>query len=168
MGRLLHLSNATVIEFRQETGEMRLHRIITTLGMVAAFGAVAHAQDTTAKKPGGLNKVAHDVSKASKKAGRDLKSDLKDAGSATHHALKKAGNDTKDEAKETTGYVPPDSGHKPGGLNKVARRVSKAGKKTGAKAKHGLKKESSQAHGALTTAGKAAKDTAKTIKPPIR
>src|SRR4051812_35561251 len=147
---------------------MRLYRIITTLGMVAAFGAVAHAQDSTGgKKPGGLNKVAHDVSKASKKAGRELKSDLKDAGSATHHALKHAGNATKAEAKDATGYVPPDSGHKPGGLNKAAREVSKAGKKTGAKAKHGVKKEAAGAHGALTTTGKATKDTLKTIKPPI-
>src|SRR3954471_15828727 len=146
---------------------MRLHRIITTLGMATAFAAVAHAQDTTeAKKPGGLNKVAHDVSKASKKAGRALKEDVKDASSATHHTLKKAGNDTKAEAKRATGYVPPDSGHKPGGLNKAAREVSKAGKKNGAKAKHALKKESSEAHGALTTTGKAAKDTVKTIKPP--
>src|SRR5205085_1976414 len=121
--------------------EMRIHRVIVTLGMVAAFGAAAGAQDTVQpKKPGGLNKVAHDVSKASKKAGRDVKEDLKEASSSTHKVLKKAGNDTKDEAKHITGYVPPDSGHKPGGLNKVARDVSKTGKKTGAAAKHSVKR----------------------------
>jgi hypothetical protein len=147
---------------------MRVHRIIMTLGLVTAFATVAGAQDTTqGKKPGGLNKVAHDVSKASKKAGRDAKEGLKDASSSTHHVLKKAGNDTKAEAKRATGYVPPDSGHKPGGLNKAAREVSKVGKKTGAKAKHGLKKEASETHGALTTAGKATKDTLKAVKPPI-
>lgn len=146
---------------------MRVHRIIMTLGMVTAFAAVAHAQDTTeGKKPGGLNKVAHDVSKASKKAGRDAKAGLKDASSATHHTLKKAGNDSKAEAKRATGYVPPDSGHKPGGLNKAARDVSKTGKKTGARVKHAVKDESSEAHGALTKTGKAAKDTLKTVKPP--
>jgi gas vesicle protein len=147
---------------------MRIHRIIMTVGLATAFAGVLGAQEPTeAKKPGGLNKVAHDVSKASKKAGRDAKEGLKDASSATHQTLKKAGNDTKAEAKRATGYVPPDSGHKPGGLNKAAREVSKVGKKTGAKAKHGVKKGASEAHGALTTAGKATKDTLKAIKPPI-
>jgi hypothetical protein len=144
---------------------MRVHRIIMTFGMVAAFAAVGGAQDT-ASKPGGLNKVAHDVSKASKKAGRALKAGVKSASSAAHHSLKKTGNATKDEAKEATGYVPPPSGQKPGGLNKAAREVSTTGKKTGAHAKHALKKTSSQAHGALTTTGKAVKDSAKVIKPP--
>jgi ElaB/YqjD/DUF883 family membrane-anchored ribosome-binding protein len=144
---------------------MRAHRIIISFGMVAAFAAVGGAQDTTSK-PGGLNKVAHDVSSASKKAGRALKAGVKSASSSAHHALKKSGNATKDEAKEATGYVPPPPGQKPGGLNKVARDISKTGKRTGAQAKHRLKKTSSQAHGALTTTGKAAKDSAKAIKPP--
>ena len=84
---------------------MRVQQVVVSLGMIAAFAAVARAQDTTeAKKPGGLNKVAHDVSKASKKAGRDIKAEAKRASSSTHRTLKKAGNDTKDEAKEATGY----------------------------------------------------------------
>ena len=145
---------------------MRFRTVMLALGFVS-LAATARAQDTTAKKPGGLNKVAHDVSKASKKAGRDAKAALKDASSDTHRALKKAGNDTKDEAKRATNYTPPDSGHKPGGLNKVARQVSSTGKKTGANAKHTVKRVSSEAHGEVTTAGKAAKDTLKKVKPPM-
>jgi hypothetical protein len=146
---------------------MRFNTIILALGF-AGLAATANAQDTVpAKKPGGLNKVAHDISKTSKKAGRDAKAALKDASSDTHQALKKAGNDTKDEAKRDTHYVPPEPGHKPGGLNKAAREVSKVGKKSGANAKHAVKTTASEAHGEVTTAGKAAKDTLKKIKPPM-
>jgi len=146
---------------------MRIQQLLATLGMITALGAVASAQDTVPpKQPGGLNKVAHDVSKASKTAGRQAKADLKSASSATHHTLKRAGNATKDEAKEATGYVPPDSGHKPGGLNKVARNVSKTGKKTGSRAKHAVKSSSSETHEALQNTGNAAKDTLKKVKPP--
>ena len=146
---------------------MRIHRMVATFGMLIVLGAVARAQDTTPpKKPGGLNKVAHDISKTSKKAGRDVKEEAKAVGSSTHKVLKKAGNDTKNEAKRETGYVPPDSGHKPGGLNKVARNVSKTGKKTGAQAKHAVKSSSSETHEALQSTGKAAKDTLKKVKPP--
>ena len=146
---------------------MRIHRLVATLGMLTAFAAVARAQDTTPpKKPGGLNKVAHDISKTSKKAGRDVKEEAKAASSSTHKVLKKAGNDTKNEAKRETGYVPPDSGHKPGGLNKVARNVSKAGKRTGAAAKHTVKSGASETHESLQSTGKAAKDTLKKVKPP--
>ena len=144
---------------------MRIRRLITTFGLLTAFAAVARGQDEP-KKPGGLNKVAHDVSKTSKKAGRDVKEAVKSASSSTHQVLKKAGNATKDEAKEVTGYVPPDSGHKPGGVNKVARNVSKAGKKTGAQAKHSVKSAASETHEGLTSTGKAVKDTLKKVKPP--
>lgn len=147
---------------------MRIHQAVVAFGLITALGAVAGAQDSTpAKKPGGLNKVAHNISKASKKAGRDVKEEAKAAGSATHKTLKKAGNDTKNEAKRETGYVPPDSGHKPGGLNKVARNVSKAGKKAGADVKNGVKGGASSTHEALTDAGKATKDTLKKVKPPL-
>src|SRR5258708_38780378 len=116
---------------------MRIHQVMATLGILTAFGTVARAQDTTPpKKPGGLNKVAHDVSKTSKKAGRDAKEEAKAASSSTHKVLKKAGNDTKNEAKRETGVVPPDSGHKPGRVNKVSRNVSRAGKRNGAQEKH--------------------------------
>jgi hypothetical protein len=147
---------------------MRIHRVVATLGMLTAFAAVARAQDTTVpKKPGGLNKVARNVSSASKTAGRQAKGEVISASSATHQVLKKAGNDTKAEAKRATGYVPPDSGHKPGGLNKVARNVSATSKKAGAQTKNGVKKGAAETHEALTTAGNAAKKTLKKVKPPI-
>jgi hypothetical protein len=129
-------------------------------GLVAAPLA---AQDTTAKKPGGLNKVAHDVSKTMKKAGQDTKAEVKRASSGAHRALKANGNAVKREAKETTGITTktPDSTHKPGGLNKVARDVSHASKETGAKAKHAVKKTASAAHKEATEAGKSTKEAVK-------
>lgn len=140
------------------------------LAIVAAlaFAAPLHAQDTTTHKPGGLNKVAHDVSAASKKAGRDTKAEIHRDASKAHHALKKAGNDTKTQLKKTTGYTTPapSPDHKPGGVNKVARQVSHASKKAGAQAKHSVKRAASQAHDSLTKAGnkakaQAAKDTSR-------
>ncbi|MGH9884662.1 MAG: hypothetical protein ACREBE_03990 [bacterium] len=125
---------------------------------LAGFGAPLQAQ-------GGLNKVAHDVSKTMKKAGRDTKAEFHRDASPTHHPLTKAGNDTKAELKRTTGVTSktPDANHKPGGVNKLARDVSHAGKETGAHAKHSLKKTSSEAHGELTKAGK---DTKEAVKKP--
>jgi len=132
------------------------------LAVVAALtlGAPLHAQDTT--KPGGLNKVAHDISKASKKAGRDTKAEVHRDASKTHVALKKAGNDTKSTLKKTTGVTTPapTPGHKPGGLNKVARDVSHASKKAGSNVKHGIKNSSSAVHDSLKKAGNSAKATA--------
>src|SRR4051812_46671661 len=148
---------------------MRVQQWAVGIGMIAMFAAAAAAQDSTPeKKPGGLNKVAHNISNTSKKAGRDVKAAVKDASSDTHQALKKAGNDTKAQAKRTTGYTTPapSEDHKPGGVNKLVRDVSHASKSAGAKTKHAVKKEASAAHGALTDAGKTTKDTLKTIKPP--
>ena len=75
-----------------------------TLVRFAALAAIAiiaapaaRAQDTNSHKPGGLNKVAHDISNTSKKAGRDTKAELHRDGSRTHNALKDAGNETKTE-----------------------------------------------------------------------
>lgn len=146
---------------------MRLH---FGLAFVAAlvFAAPLHAQDTTTHKPGGLNKVAHDVSKASKKAGRDTKAEVHRDASKAHQTLKKAGNDTKAQLKKTTGYTTPAPSpeHKPGGVNKVARQVSHASKTAGAHAKHSVKHAASQTHDSLTKAGnkvkaQAAKDTSR-------
>ncbi len=125
--------------------------------MGAAFVAPLRAQDTTTKKPGGLNKVAHDVSKTMKKAGRDTKAEVKrDAGKA-HSALTEAGNDTKTAAGNATGI------HKVGGsVGKAARAVSHRSKKASAKAKHGLKHSKAAAHKELTEAGKDAKKAIKT------
>jgi hypothetical protein len=122
----------------------------------AAAAATAGAQDTN--KPGGLNKVAHDISKTSKKAGRDTKAEIKRDASKTHNALTDAGNETKTTLKKTTGIKAPQS-HQPGGLNKVARDISKTSKKAGSDSKAELKRAKGAAHGASTEAGKSIKDT---------
>jgi len=128
----------------------------------AATAATAGAQD--ANKPGGLNKVAHDISKTSKKAGRDIKAETKRAGSKTHNALTDAGNDTKAGLKKATGIKAPQS-HQPGGLNKVARDISHASKKAGSEAKGDLKTVKGGAHATTTEAGKSVKDTVLKGKP---
>ena len=139
---------------------MRVRHFWVAVVALAGFAAPMHAQQ---KKPGGLNKVARDVSKTMKKAGRDTKAEVHRASSAAHQALTKAGNDTKAELKRTTGVSSksPSPEHKPGGLNKLARDVSHAGKETGAKAKHGVKKAGSATHEALTKTGKDAKERVK-------
>ena len=143
---------------------MRIHRTLI-IAIAAGLGAARlGAQDTaTAKKPGGLNKVAHNVSNTFKKAGRDTKAEVKRESAGAHRALKADGNAVKDEAGEVTGIksTTPDSTHKPGGVNKVARKISHAGKSTGAKVKHGLKKTGSATHQALTKTGKDAKEAVK-------
>ncbi len=122
-----------------------------------AVGPV-RAQDTSSHKPGGLNKVAHDISNTSKKAGRDTKAEVKRDESKTHDTLKDAGNNTKTELKKVTGIKGSQSDH-PGGLNKVAREVSHASKETGSKLKSEKNKAKSAVHGELTQAGKSIKDT---------
>jgi flagellar motor protein MotB len=138
---------------------MKRHIILVT-ALLAALAATSSAQE---KKPGGLNKVARDVSKTSKEAGREAKSGIKKTSSEAHHGLTKAGNNTKAELKRTTGLTTPapSPGHKPGGLNKMARDVSHESKKTGAHLKHQTKKESAKGHGAATKAGKKAKEEVK-------
>jgi hypothetical protein len=127
--------------------------------VAGGLAAPLHAQDTT-HKPGGLNKVAHDVSKTVKKAGRDTKAEVKRDASKAHTSLTKAGNDTKEAAGEVTGV------HKVGGdVGKAAKSVSHTSKKAGAQAKHAVKKSASKAHHKLTKAGKAAKDSLKAKKP---
>ena len=150
---------------------MRIHNVLAAVGLMAICAGGLKAQDTTPepKKPGGLNKIARDISKESKKAGRQLKENVKDVSSDAHIALKKAGNDTKAEAKRATGYTTPapSEDHKPGGLNKLARDVSSASKKIGARWKNSVKSGASSTHAPLTDAGKATKDTLKEIKPPV-
>ena len=143
---------------------IRSRLALLALAGFVALGAPAGAQDTVAKKkPGGLNKAAREVSHASKKAGRKMKENVKDVSSDAHRELTKAGKDTKAELKRTTGITSkaPSATHKPGGLNKVARDVSSASKKTGARLKGETKKTSSQAHHELTKSGKDAKTAAK-------
>jgi hypothetical protein len=125
--------------------------------IAGAFAAPLSAQDTaTVKKPAGLSKVAHDVSKTAKKAGKDTKAEVKRDADKAHGALKTTGNETKTAAGNATGI------HKIGGdVGAAAESVSRASKKTGAAAKSELKEGSSKAHAQLTKAGKAAKDTTK-------
>lgn len=141
---------------------MRIRFLVMATFAAGALAAPLRAQDT-ATKPGGLNKVAHNVSKTAKKAGKDTKAEVHRDAAKAHKTLTKAGNETKAELKRTTGVTvkSPDAEHKPGGLNKVARDVSHTSKKAGAKAKHGIKKVASEAHGALSTAGKNAKQEIK-------
>src|SRR5438105_764913 len=100
---------------------MRTKQILI-IAIAAALGAAQlGAQDTTtAKKPGGLNKVAHNVSNTFKKAGRDTKAEAKRESSAAHRALKANGNEVKEKSKDATGITSttPDSTHEPGGVNK--------------------------------------------------
>ena len=139
---------------------MKYHvRIAAFAAALSLYGAAsAGAQQAEEKKPGGLNKVAHDVSKTSKKAGRDIKAETKRAGSKAHNTLSDAGNETKTVLKKTTGIKASQS-HQPGGLNKVARDISKTSKKAGRDAKAEKNRVKSKAHGAATEAGKSIKDT---------
>jgi len=134
-------------------------RIAALAAALSLCGAVTvHAQQADDHKPGGLNKVAHNISNASKKAGRDTKAEIKRDAGKTHQVLKKAGNDTKAELKRTTGIKGSQS-KDPGGLNKVARNISNTSKKAGRDAKAEKNRVKSKAHGAATEAGKSLKDT---------
>lgn len=140
-------------------------RIAALAAVLSLYGAAtAGAQQQEEHKPGGLNKVAHDISKTSKKAGRDAKAEVKRAGSKAHNELTDAGNETKTVLKKTTGIKASQS-HQPGGLNKVARDISKTSKKAGRDTKAEVKRVKSDLHGASTEAGKSIKDTVLKSKP---
>ncbi|HEY2067180.1 MAG TPA: hypothetical protein VGG84_14590 [Gemmatimonadaceae bacterium] len=130
---------------------MKIHVRFAVAAALSLFAAAsARAQDN---KPGGLNKVAHDVSSTVKKAGRDTKAEVKRDAGTTHHALQDAGNNTKTALKKTTGIKGSQSKH-PGGLNKVARNISSAGKTVGRSARAEKDRAKSSAHGTLTETGK--------------
>jgi hypothetical protein len=134
-------------------------------GAVALFAALpARAQDTNSHKPGGLNKVAHNVSKTVKKAGSDTKAEVKRDASKTHNALTDAGNDTKTMLKKTTGIKGSTNPH-PGGLNKVAHDISNTSKKAASDTKAEKNRVKSDLHGKATEAGKSVKDTTLKGKP---
>jgi Skp family chaperone for outer membrane proteins len=137
---------------------------ILAAGLSLFAGSAAGAQAAEEHKPGGLNKVAHDVSRTAKRAGRDTKAELKRGSSKTHNALTDAGNNTKAELKRATGIKAPQS-HEPGGLNKVARDISKTSKKAGSDAKAEKNRVKSDVHGGLTETGKSVKDTTLKAKP---
>lgn len=129
---------------------------VAALSIFAASSASAQAQEE--HKPGGLNKVAHDVSKTVKKAGRDTKAEVKRGSSKAHNGLTDAGNNTKTVLKKTTGIKGSQSDH-PGGLNKVARDISKTSKRAASDAKAEKNRVKSNVHGELTETGKSLKDT---------
>jgi hypothetical protein len=141
-------------------------RHFVRFGVVAAFALLAsvpvRAQDADAHKPGGLNKVAHDVSNTMKKAGRDTKAEVHRDASRTHNTLKDAGNNTKAELKRTTGIHGSHNAH-PGGLNKVAHDISNASKRAASDVKSEKNRVKSKAHAAATEAGK---DTKEAVKKP--
>jgi hypothetical protein len=139
-------------------------RIAALAAALSLYGAATAGAQQEEHKPGGLNKVAHDISKTSKKAGRDTKAEVKRDASKAHNGLTDAGNETKTVLKKTTGIKGSQS-HQPGGLNKVARDVSHASKKAGSDAKGDLKQVKGAAHATTTEAGKSMKDTVLKGKP---
>jgi len=138
------------------------YAVVAAALSVFAVSTSARAQEE--HKPGGLNKVAHDVSNTAKKAGRDTKAEVKRDASKTHNALTDAGNDTKAQLKRTTGIKAPQS-HQPGGLNKVARNISKTSKKAASDTKAEKNRVKSNVHGGLTETGKSIKDTTLKARP---
>ena len=142
--------------------KVQLRYLVVAAALSLTAPLTLRAQDTT--KPGGLNKVAQNVSKTVKKAGRDTKAEVKRDAGKTHHALKHAGNDTKTTLKKTTGIKGSQS-ENPGGLNKVAREVSSTSKHAARHAKAEKNKVKSKTHAALTETGKSIKDTTLKSKP---
>jgi hypothetical protein len=142
--------------------KVQLRYFVIAAALAFTTPLAVRAQDTN--KPGGLNKVAQNISKTAKKAGRDTKAEVKRDAGKTHHALKHAGNETKTTLKKTTGIKGSQS-KDPGGLNKVAREVSSTSKHAARHAKSEKNKAKSEAHGALTETGKSIKDTTLKGKP---
>ncbi|MGI8548432.1 MAG: hypothetical protein ACR2M1_14080 [Gemmatimonadaceae bacterium] len=142
---------------------MNQMRFVVTSACIlgALFASAAGAQQDSAHKPGGLNKVAHNVSATVKKAGRDTKSATKHAASATHGTLKRTGRGIKSDLNRATGDTLPKPHHKPGGLNKVARDASGAMKKVGRSAKSDLHQAGSSTHKTLQRTGNDAKAAVK-------
>jgi hypothetical protein len=131
---------------------------------IVAGTPVLRAQDTSSHKPGGLNAVAHNISKTAKKAGRDTKAEVHRDASKTHNTLKDAGNNTKTVLKKTTG-IHGSTASKPGGLNAVAHNISNTSKKAASDTKAEVKRDKSKLHGSATEAGKSLKDTTLKGKP---
>lgn len=119
----------------------------------------ASAQDTT--HHGGVNGAARAVSGAAKSVGRTAKADTKSVTSKVHHVLKKAGRRTKATLSHAVGDTVHDPNHKPGGLNKVARDVSKSMKHAGRAAKSSVHEGASDAHKTLQKTGNAVKKSVK-------
>ena len=143
-------------------------RIAALATAFSLYGAsVAGAQEVP--KP---DKVARDVSKATKKAGGDTKAETKRKVNTAHGALADPGKDTKSTLNKATGIKAP----QPGGLKKTAGDVSNTPKKavsdvsnTPKKAVSDVKAQTKHAkgaaHGATTEAGKSMKDAVPKSKP---
>lgn len=142
---------------------MSQHIRFAAVAAIALFAALP-AQAQEEHKPGGLNKVAHNVSKTMKKAGRDTKAEIHRDASKTHNALTDAGNETKTVLKKTTGIKGSTNKH-PGGLNKIARNISNTSKRAASDTKAEKNRVKSNLHGAATEAGKSVKDTTLKQKP---
>src|SRR5829696_6657231 len=84
----------TSLEDRPMKINARIAALATALSLYGA--ATVGAQQAEEKKPGGLNKVARDISKTSKKAGRDTKAEVKRVKSKAHGAATEAGKSVKD------------------------------------------------------------------------
>lgn len=144
-------------------GTFRYSMAVAALSVMTAVATPA--QQPPAKKPGGLNAVAHNVSKTVKKAGRDSKAEIKRFGSKAHIAAKDAGNDTKQFLSRTTG-IKGSQKENPGGLNKVARDFSSTMKKAARDTRDEKNRVKAKAHAKATDAGKTVKEAVKdTIKP---
>lgn len=138
---------------------MKTHVRFATVAALAFFAALpARAQDD--HKPGGLNKIAHDVSRTVKKAGRDTKGEIHRDASRTHNALTDAGNGTKTVLKRTTGIHGSHNAH-PGGLNKVAHDISNASKRGASDVKAEKNRVKAKGHAEATETGKDIKEAAK-------
>lgn len=137
---------------------------IAAAAALALFAAMPASAQQEEKKPGGLNKIARNVSSTVKKAGRDTKAEVKRDASKAHNALTDAGNNTKTVLKKATGIKGSQS-HEPGGLNKIARDISKTSKKAASDTKSEKNRVKSNVHGAATEAGKSVKDTTLKTRP---
>ena len=75
----------------------RLLRYAVLTAMLSLFAAsTSGAQATEEKKPGGLNKVARNVSKTMKKAGSDARAEKNRVKSNVHGELSETGTRVKD------------------------------------------------------------------------
>ena len=137
---------------------------LAAFGAMALFAAPHTAQAQDAHKPGGLTAVAHNVSNTFKRAGRDTKAEVRRDEVKAHHGLQDAGNETKTVLKRTTGIHGSNNTH-PGGLNKIARDISHAGKSVGRSARDEKDKIKSSAHGTATKAGNETKTEIKRATP---
>ena len=72
---------------------VRIAALAAALSLCGIATARAQADD---HKPGGLNKVARDISNTSKKAGRDMKAEKNRVKSKAHGAATEAGKSLKD------------------------------------------------------------------------